>query len=112
MLTLLNLSIDSIEDKKVQEAFFNIREFVSSQPLLLGEFDSYEISFIGAVTNFKSPHHLLFVPKDIIQTSKIGAGNITFNYALFDRTNFDITTTGACVVRFLAGNISPRSPAV
>lgn len=109
MPTLLNYSVDRIEDKTVQDCLLGIREFVLEQSVLLGEFEFYEITFTAAVTNFKYPHGKKFTPKDVIQTSKTGVGSVTFNYTLFDGTNFDITTSGACVVRFLAGNISTRS---
>lgn len=98
------LFVNEIEDPYVKENFERLTRFVNDQSFLRGEWQFFEITFTGAVTNYKHKHNLGFVPKDILQTSKTGAGAITFNYTSFDSTNIDITTTGACVVRFFVGS--------
>lgn len=80
------------------------KEFTETQLILRGQWKFVEITFDKAVTNFKYPHKLSFTPKDILQTSLIGAGDLTWNFALFDKTNLDITTTDACVVRAFIGS--------
>lgn len=96
--------VNRIEDEYVRENFERLSNFLLNDGLLRGEWKFFTITFTAAVTNLKYPHHLGFLPKDILQTSKTGAGSITFNYDLFTATNLDITTTGACVVRFFAGS--------
>jgi hypothetical protein len=70
---------------------------------LQGQFDHFALTISKAETNLKIPHSLGFQPKDIIQTSLTGAGAITYNYATFTNQFIDITTTGACEVRFFGG---------
>lgn len=102
---MINLLVQNTVDEITRENMRRIQnEFTSEQVILKGQWKFFELTFTAAVTNFKQKHLLNFVPKDIIQTSKIGAGSITWNYTLFDRTNLDITTSGACVVRAFVGS--------
>lgn len=102
---MINLLVKETFDPIDRENMKRIQnEFTSVQVILKGQWKFFEITFTGAVTNFKQKHLLDFVPKDIIQTSKTGAGSLTWNYTLFDRTNLDITTTGACIVRAFVGS--------
>lgn len=80
------------------------KEFTQVQVILNGQWKFFEITFTTAVINFKYPHKFDFVPHDIIQTSVKGNGQVIWNYALFDSTNLDITTTDACVVRAFVGS--------
>lgn len=107
---MIELGLDGIENTTIRDNFVSILEEFKS-PLLNFKFKFFELTFTGAVTNYRYLHNMGFIPKDIIQTSKTGAGAITFNYSLFSNTHLDITTSGACVVRFLAGNFSPSSNA-
>lgn len=94
---------EQLQDPVARECFQWIVDFVRDVPLLQGNFRHLELEFNKAETNLKVPHNLGFKPEDIIQTSVTGAGSVTFNYNKFDNTNLDITTSGACVVRFFAG---------
>lgn len=100
----LDLVIDAIEDPEAQENWDRTRQFIAED--LFTKFDGtvYELELASAVTNFKFRHSLGFVPKDVWTTSRIGAGTETFNYALFDREEIDITTTAAVTLRFVAGS--------
>lgn len=80
------------------------KELTEDQLILKGQWKFFTFTFTAAISNFKYPHKLNFVPHDIIQTSLYGAGALTWNYTSFDRTNLDITTTGACVVRAFVGS--------
>jgi len=101
---MIKLLVKETEDITTQENMRRIQEELTRfQPILKCQWKFFELTFTGAVTNYKYPHKLSFVPKDVIQTSLIGAGALTWNYSLFDRTNLDITTTGACVVRAFIG---------
>lgn len=101
---MIKLLVKEIEDERSRENFKRLqKELTVDQVILKGQWKFFEIVFDGAVTNFKVKHLLNFVPKDVIQTSLIGAGALTWNYTLFDRVNLDITTTGACTVRAFVG---------
>jgi hypothetical protein len=84
-------------------------QFNTKEPILKGEWKFFKINVPGAITNFKFRHNLTFTPTDIIQTSIIGVGAITFNYDKFDNINLDVTTTGACVVRAFVGRYEEES---
>lgn len=99
------LNLISAEDGVILENFRRIERVWTTEPILKGEWKFVELTFESAVTNFRYKHFLKFIPKDVIQTSIVGAGAITWNYSLFDREYLDITTTGACVVRALIGRI-------
>ncbi len=98
------LFINEIEDEKLQENFKRITEFFLSQRLLGAEFKHFKITFPNAVTNAKFRHNLGFRPLDIIQTSSIGPGVLTWNYDKFDANFLDVTTTGAVTVRAFVGS--------
>lgn len=99
----LELLVDHVEDPSSRENFDRIRSFVASD--LFTKFDGrlYEIEFKKAVTNLKLSHNLNFLPKDAFIVYQSSAGACTLNNHLFDRETFDITTTGAVTVRFIAG---------
>ena len=98
------LDYSLISDPIIRDYFRYIVEDLESQSVLKGNWKFFEMSFDSAVTNKKIPHHLGFVPKDVLQLSVTGAGNITWNYSSFDSDNLDVTTTGACVIRAYIGS--------
>jgi hypothetical protein len=100
---MLKLFFKEIIDNYVRENFKRLEAYLMSQAILSGNWRFVEITFAAAVTNSKYKHNLNFTPRDVIQTSKTGAGTLTWNYSLFDETNLDITTTDACVVRAFIG---------
>lgn len=99
----INLTI--IDDLKIRNNFDAIKSYVNNEPILTGQMRLIEHVFPAAVSNYKLPHNLQVTPKDIIQLRLTGAGAITYNYLLFDSVNLDITVSGECTVRFLAGTI-------
>lgn len=99
---MLNLINTLIEDEYSRENFQRISDFFRVQNHLFN-FKHFEVEFPGAVTGFKFRHGLGFQPKDVIQTSLIGAGSLTWNYTEFNKDTVSMTTTGACVVRFFLG---------
>lgn len=101
---MINLRIEEIQDAATRENFQKLEEIFKVFPLLKGEWRFITLTFTGAVTNYKYIHGLGFIPKDVIQTSKTGAGTLTWNYSSFNRTSIDITTTGACSVRAFIGS--------
>lgn len=102
----MNLQIEKVEDPIARENFQRLQDDSLKDALPKGQWKFFEIVFTKAVTNFKYPHSLGFMPKDIIQTSLKGAGSLTWNYNLFDSTNLNITTSGACTVRAFVGSYS------
>lgn len=110
---MLNLIINELNDKLVRDNFVKLAETLDPNPFVDGQFKHFEITFTQAVTGLNIPHGLGFKPNDLIQTSKTGSGNITWNYTEFDEVNIDVTTDGACVVRVLLGRVSQtRSVAI
>lgn len=92
-----------IDDEYVRENFTRLNDFFQKDALLKAGWKFFTLTFSAAVTNNKVRHGLGFKPLDVIQTSIVGPGAVTFNYANFDETTLDITTTGACVVRCFIG---------
>jgi len=88
--------------EKTQEFIDRVNEYVTKQSQLL-DFEHQEIVIDSAVTNKKIPHSRGVVPLDIIQTSLVGAGTLTWNYANFTKDTLDVSTTGACTVRAYIG---------
>lgn len=100
---LLRLLIKEIKDQYIQNNFEWLQNYINEEDLLQSRFKAFDLDIVGAETNLKIVHGLNFQPLDIIQTFKTGSGSVTFNYDKFDSVNLDITTTGACRVRFFAG---------
>ena len=103
MTVLRKPLFDQIKDDNVRDSLQWMWEYLKAVPMLQGQFEHFELSFTRAVTNEKISHRLGFSPADIIVTSTIGAGAITFNYSRFTSEVIDITTTGAVTVRFFGG---------
>lgn len=97
---------EAIEDERVREALQWMWEYLKAEPLLQGEFQHFELNFTAAVVNQMIPHRLGFVPRDIIETSTIGSGTITFNMSSFTSDAISVTTTGPVRVRFFGGSYS------
>lgn len=102
---MLNLELAGVQDAYSRENFRSLRDELSANPLTRNLWHLRELTFLAAVTNLLVPHGLKFLPKDIIITSTIGAGQLTINYSKTDLTNLNLTTTGACVVRLLLGSL-------
>jgi hypothetical protein len=104
----MELRLQEIDDAVVRENFERVKADVESHPFLRGSWRFIELEFTGAVTNYQHPHSLGFIPQDVIQTSLIGAGSLTWNYSSFSRSHLNITTTGACTVRAFVGSYYER----
>lgn len=92
-----NLTLNEIQDEVIRKNFEKLQEYFEAQNQLQ-DFQFVEISTDTEQTNLKVRHSLGFVPKDVIRTKVVGAGQITFNHDKFDRETIDVTTTGQ--VRF------------
>lgn len=96
------LETKQVQDQYIRKNFVNLQQYFQSQNQLLN-FQFFDIVFSAAVTNQKVQHGLSYIPRDIIMLAVTGSGLVTFNLGIFDSTNMNITTTGACHVRFFAG---------
>jgi hypothetical protein len=102
MSRLPELNVNQIEDTYTRENFRRLVEFLKQEYLFLG-FRSFEVEFKAAETNHKFSHNLGVLPKDVIVTSTIGPGTVSFNAELSTSEVLNITVTDAVIVRFIAG---------
>lgn len=103
MILLPELILKDIEDVYVRENFKRLTAFFQKETLLKGSFKFFELTFEGAVTGETVRHGLQFKPLDVIQTSVIGSGVPTFNFADFTKETISVTTSGPCIVRAFIG---------
>ena len=98
---MLNLLTTQIVDTYVRENFQRIIDFFRKTPVL-ENFQLVTFTATGATT-VKIAHKLGYVPKDVIQLRKVGAGAVTWDYESFDIDYVYATVTGACEVRAFVG---------
>lgn len=103
MILVPDLILKDIDDVYIRENFKRLNLFFQKETLLKTSFKFFELTFSSAVTNNLVQHGLGFRPLDVIQTSVIGAGVPTFNFADFTNNVISITTTGPCVIRAFIG---------
>lgn len=107
MAKVRDLLADTVQDPAARQALRWLQDYLQiGVPLLSGDFRVFELEFNAAVTALAIPHNLPFIPTDIIQTYVTNSATVTWLYEQFTTTNFVITTSGACKVRFLAGKIA------
>lgn len=109
MISSPEFILKDITDPYIRENFKRLSGFLQEFPFFRGEWEFFTINIGSSVTNLKLAHGLGFKPLDVIQTSKSGAGDITFNFDNFSETELDITTTGACSVRCFIGAYKEES---
>lgn len=106
---MLDVRLEFIEDKEAQEAISNIVDEFRGQPLLNFLWKFYSVTLTSSVTDYKFRHGLGFKPKDFLITGITGAGTGYFDLDQSDSTFLYITTTDACTIRFLLGNLDENS---
>ncbi len=111
----LDLFINEMVDEYIRENFEKIADHFNDTLIMSGfEGKHFELEFTGAVTNYRTGHGLIRVPKDAWLTymSPDSDVTLTFNYDEFDDTYIDITIAdptvvlsadNPCTVRFFAG---------
>lgn len=97
-MNILKLITKEISDPYVQENFDRLNRYFRDLRNLLG-FQHFVIEVTEAGDNLKFPHNLGFQPKDVVLTSQIGDAVIQFNYALFDKTNLDLSVVSGTPTR-------------
>ncbi len=100
---MLSLSLAQIRDVDVRRNFEKIQGFFRALQFVQAQMRFVRIQFVAAGTNIRYPHNLGFLPKDVLQTSLVGTGSLTWNYDKFDKEFLDITVTGPCTVRAFIG---------
>lgn len=100
---MIELIFKDIEDKYIRENFKRITEFFRGDTIRKAQWKFFEIAFFDGATNYRFKHNLGFRPKDFLITGITNSEAVTFNVDLCDKEYFDITVSGACVVRFFAG---------
>lgn len=91
-----------LKDEATRELLFRVCQYIESSPILSCGFQFLEKS-LGAAGTHEIQHSLGFVPKDIILTSKTGAGSVTFLYDSSTKSSIFVNVTGACTIRILYG---------
>jgi hypothetical protein len=99
----VDFTLKDISDKYTRENFFRLQKFFEIYPFFKGNFKHFEFDLQAAVVGHRIKHGLGFKPLDLIQTSVIGSGAVTWLYAEFDTTNLVVTTTGPCKIRAFVG---------
>lgn len=91
-----------LKDEATRDLLFKVTQYLETNPLLSCGFQFLEKSF-GAAGTHEIQHTLGFVPKDVILTSKTGAGSVTFLYDSFTKSSIFVSVTGPCAIRILYG---------
>lgn len=108
-----------IEDPYTRESMTRLNEHLASNPFIKGEFSFFSFDFVNAtgaplvLTDSQVPHNLGFVPKDIIQTSLVGASSLSWSYSKFTLTDLYVSLTipanTTVTVRAFVGRYSEES---
>lgn len=106
---MIRLFLKEVADTYIRSNFERLQTEFRTFPIYQGKFKFMEIELTEAVANFRIRHNLGFLPKDVIQTSLVGAGSLTWNYTLFTKEELDLTTSGACKVRLFVGSYEEGS---
>ena len=105
------LLLNEIPDRKLQENFQRLQDYLTKEPVTNAQWRLFELTFDSDQSQIPIRHGLGFAPKDVIQTSLIGTGAITYHYKDFDDQNIYISVASTAssdplVVRFLLGRLS------
>lgn len=104
------IDVAKIKEDPIRKALESLANDLRTQNPFRG-FRFFTLAFDRAAAGYKFKHNLGFLPKDVIMSSLIGPGAVTFNYANFTQTEIELTVTDACTIRFFAGSFDERSGA-
>lgn len=99
----MSLDLELVSDRYTQENFRRIKAVIEEN--VFQGMSLITLTFAKTETALLVPHGLSFLPKDVIITSRQGAGSFSVDQSKTDRTNLVVTTTGACTVRLLVGTL-------
>lgn len=114
MIKPLVILLQALNDPQVRENFKRIADFLTGHPILKGNFEffSFSVATPGtSVNNYRFPHNLGYTPRDILVTSAIGSGTVTWNFDKFSSTELDLSIAGATpggtlTLRVFVGNFT------
>lgn len=98
--------LEEITDQYIRENFRRIRDYLTLEPILRGRFYFFEIEIPAAIVDQKFSHNLGFPPQDVLQTSLIGPGALTWKYDQFTRDFLVFSATDKCIVRVYIGSFN------
>lgn len=101
----VKLLLDRVKDTNIRESLLRAEDAFNSDPLGRSGFvfRTYVLTAPTYPATLHIPHQLLFVPKDVLQTSSIGAGTLAWKYDQFTQTALVATITGPVTVRLFLG---------
>jgi len=105
----LDLITKEIADVNIRENFAKLKRELELQQILGGYWRFFEWEIKAAGSELPIKHNLSFTPKDIIFLAVQGDRNFWFNFEQFDEKNIYVTTSGPCVLRFLAGRYAYKA---
>lgn len=97
------LLTDQVEDQYAQENFLRISNYFEEFPIDRCSFHFFEKIFTQAETNFRFPHSLTFVPKDVILLHNYNNVSVTWRYSQFNFESVFLDVGAATTLRFLLG---------
>ncbi len=100
----LDLLTQDLDTEKIQENFQKLRQFISQNPLVNGNFKFYRIVVKNPSVNYKFFHDLGFVPRDVIITY-ISSGSVIPDYGKFTKESIEFNVSDECEIRMLLGFI-------
>lgn len=101
---MLDLRLAEITDPILRENFRRIQEGLTELAFLKGKWRFVEIEFKGALADQPFAHGLGFAPKDVLVTSVLGSGSVTWSYSKFTREHVYLSSTGPVTVRAFIGS--------
>lgn len=103
----MRLLYKDIKDASTSESLARVEAAWNDEPLLKGRFQFREFTLAAPSypATVSIPHKLLYVPRDIVQTSIIG-GTVTWQYQKFTQTALVATISAPTVVRAFIGTYS------
>lgn len=101
---MIRLFTESITDSNARDLLNSLLDQLNEIPQIKGTWQFIEFTVATATTNYKHPHRLGFIPKDVLVLSTRGSGSIVWNYDDFTSTNLNVTTSGGSItVRAFVG---------
>ncbi len=105
---MIRLLYKDVKDPATHESLNRVEAFLNDISLLKGQFQFREVVFTAGSypATVKTFHKLAFVPKDVLMTSVIGPGTLTWEYGQFTRESLVATITNKVTARFFVGTYS------
>jgi hypothetical protein len=99
-----DLNIPGIPDEVTRENMRKINDFIKTNPVLVGQFEFFEITADKAEDALPFKHGFTFTPKDVLVTGQTGSSTVTFLSDQFTDEFVYLKTTGPVTVRAFIGS--------